>query len=137
MGTAHPQYITKLTIAYRGNRYSQVPVTLSLEKEIDKMPKKVALMQEKKRIALIAHDHNKPDLLEWVKFNRGTLLKHELYATGTTGELLEKELGLKITTFEIGPLGGTNRLAHVYPKGALTFSSSSGTLWRRCRMTHT
>ena len=70
------------------------------------MPAKVALMYAKKRIALIAHDHNKPDLLEWVKFNRDTLLNHELFATGTTGEIIEKELGLKITAFESGPLGG-------------------------------
>ena len=67
---------------------------------------KTALIGERKKIALIAHDNKKADLLEWAKFNKGTLLKHELYATGTTGKLLEKELCSKITTLQSGPLGG-------------------------------
>ena len=45
----------------------------------------------RKRIALIAHDNRKADLLAWAKFNRGTLSKHELLATGTTGALLADE----------------------------------------------
>lgn len=53
-------------------------------------------MDIQKRIALIAHDNKKQELLEWAKFNQGTLSKHKLYATGTTGDILEKELGLKI-----------------------------------------
>ncbi len=85
------------------------------------MPKKVALMDKKKKIALIAHDHNKSDLLEWVKFNRGTLLNHELYATGTTGEIIEKELGLKITTFESGPLGGDQQIGARIAEGTIDF----------------
>lgn len=68
-----------------------------------------SVIGQRKKIALIAHDHKKPDLLEWVKFNRDILLQHELFATGTTGKLLEKELELKITVFESGPLGGTNK----------------------------
>ena len=47
----------------------------------------------KKRIALVAHDNKKQDLLEWARFNRGSLVKHDLCATGTTGTLLEKTLG--------------------------------------------
>ena len=54
------------------------------------MAHKTALIGQRKKIALIAHDHQKPDLLEWVRFNKGTLLQHELYATGTTGKVLEK-----------------------------------------------
>ncbi len=50
----------------------------------------------KKRIALVAHDNRKEDLLEWAKYNRGTLAKHTLYATGRTGKLLEKELSVKV-----------------------------------------
>jgi methylglyoxal synthase len=96
-------------------------MTLSHEKENGNMPKKIALMDTKKKIALIAHDHNKPDLLEWVKFNRGTLLKHELYATGTTGEIIEKELGLKITTFESGPLGGDQQIGARIAEGCIDF----------------
>jgi methylglyoxal synthase len=54
------------------------------------MSNRIAIIGQRKRIALIAHDHQKPDLLEWVRFNKGTLLQHELYATGTTGKVLEK-----------------------------------------------
>jgi methylglyoxal synthase len=85
------------------------------------MANKTALMRQKKKIALIAHDHNKPDLIEWVKFNKGTLLKHELYATGTTGEVLEKELGIKITTFESGPLGGDQQIGARIAEGCIDF----------------
>ncbi len=59
-----------------------------------------------KHIALVAHDNKKADLLEWAKFNRGTLSGHRLFATGTTGSLLAKELELEITCFASGPLGG-------------------------------
>src|SRR5213593_3216035 len=51
-------------------------------------------MSPRKRIALIAHDNRKHDLLDWARYNRGTLGRHELYATGTTGTLLESALGL-------------------------------------------
>jgi methylglyoxal synthase len=68
---------------------------------------KTALIKRKKKIALIAHDNKKEDMMEWAKFNIGTLQQHQLFATGTTGRLLEKELGLEITTLESEPLGGT------------------------------
>jgi len=64
-----------------------------------------ALMAKKKRIALVAHDHKKEDLLLWVKFNKYLLSLHELYATGTTGKIIEKA-GLKVTKLKSGPLGG-------------------------------
>lgn len=64
------------------------------------------LIGKKKHIALVAHDNKKRELIEWVRFNRQTLLRHALYATGTTGTLLEKELDATITKFESGPLGG-------------------------------
>ena len=51
------------------------------------------LMKKKKKIALVAHDHREEDLLEWIKFNKYLLSLHELYATGTTGKILEKEVG--------------------------------------------
>ena len=60
----------------------------------------------KKRIALVAHDARKKDLLEWVAFNRGTLKPYELYATGTTGKLIADETGLDVFCFRSGPLGG-------------------------------
>jgi methylglyoxal synthase len=67
---------------------------------------KTAVIKSRKRIALIAHDNKKEDMLQWAKYNLGTLQKHELFATGTTGLLLERELGLDIHIFESGPLGG-------------------------------
>jgi methylglyoxal synthase len=63
-----------------------------------------------KRIALIAHDNRKQDLLEWSRFNRETLAKHELYGTGTTGGLLKAELDLEVTCFQSGPLGGDQQV---------------------------
>ena len=85
------------------------------------MSKRIALIGKKKRIALIAHDHKKQDLLEWVKFNKGTLLQHELFATGTTGKLLEQELDAKITTFESGPLGGDQQIGARIAEGCIDF----------------
>ncbi len=63
-----------------------------------------------KRIALVAHDHKKQDLLEWARFNRTFLIQHELHATGTTGALLEQELGVSIQKLQSGPLGGDQQL---------------------------
>jgi len=67
-------------------------------------------LPKKKRIALVAHDHRKSDLLEWAKFNRGLLSEHTLYATGSTGTLLERELGLPIHKFQSGPWGGDQQI---------------------------
>jgi methylglyoxal synthase len=85
------------------------------------MAHKIALIGQRKKIALIAHDHQKPDLLEWVRFNKGTLLQHELYATGATGKVLEKELGSKITIFESGPLGGDQQIGARIAEGSIDF----------------
>jgi methylglyoxal synthase len=63
-------------------------------------------MPKQKRIALVAHDNKKEDLLEWVLFNEGSLSEHILYATGTTGSLIERETGLKVHKLQSGPLGG-------------------------------
>lgn len=63
-------------------------------------------MQAVKRIALIAHDNRKQDLLDWVRFNRDALARHRLLATGTTGGLIARETGLEVATFKSGPLGG-------------------------------
>ena len=59
-----------------------------------------------KRIALIAHDNRKQDLLDWVRFNRETLAQHRLFATGTTGNLIARETSLDVVAFKSGPLGG-------------------------------
>ena len=71
--------------------------------------KKIAMDHDKK-IALVAHDNKKRDLVEWAKYNRELLAHHTVYATGTTGEILEQELGLTITKLQSGPLGGDQQI---------------------------
>jgi methylglyoxal synthase len=67
-------------------------------------------MEHDKKIALVAHDNKKRDLVEWAKFNRDLLAHHQVYATGTTGKILEKELGFKIIRLKSGPLGGDQQI---------------------------
>ncbi len=68
------------------------------------------VMSQKKNIALIAHDHKKQDILEWVQYNKSLLKQHAILATGTTGSLLESELDMPILKFESGPLGGDQQI---------------------------
>ena len=74
------------------------------------MPHKRIVMAPDKKIALVAHDNKKRDLLEWAKFNRDLLAHHEVYATGTTGENLERRLGLTVKKLQSGPLGGDQQI---------------------------
>lgn len=74
---------------------------------------------EKKRIALIAHDNKKPDLIEWAAYNKGTLLKHELSATGTTGSLLETALGSPVFKYKSGPMGGDQQIGAKIAEGEI------------------
>jgi methylglyoxal synthase len=78
-------------------------------------------IEVKKFIALVAHDNKKTDLLEWAKYNRDTLASHVLFATGTTGELLAKELELNITRFASGPLGGDMEIGAKIAEGEIDF----------------
>jgi methylglyoxal synthase len=82
---------------------------------------RVIPMKVRKRIALIAHDNRKHDLLDWARFNKGTLGRHELYATGTTGGLLAGELGLTVTRFLSGPLGGDQQVGAGVAEGRIDF----------------
>jgi methylglyoxal synthase len=72
-----------------------------------------------KRIALVAHDDRKRDLLEWAEFNRNILAAHHLYATGTTGRLLGELLDLPVTCFQSGPLGGDQQIGALIASGRL------------------
>ncbi len=74
-----------------------------------------------KKIALIAHDNKKQDLLEWAGFNKDLLAQHELYATGTTGKLLEEELGLKVNRLQSGALGGDQQIGAKIAQGEIDF----------------
>lgn len=83
------------------------------------MPGRLLLMEARKRIALIAHDNRKADLVEWCSHNRATLSRHELYATGTTGSILQESLGLDITRFLSGPLGGDQQVGASIVEGRI------------------
>lgn len=79
------------------------------------------LIPERKRIALVAHDFKKPDLLEWAAWNRSLLVEHDLYATGTTGKLLEEVLGTTVHRFQSGPLGGDQQIGAKIAEGEIDF----------------
>ena len=85
------------------------------------MTEKKLAMGHKKRVVLVAHDNRKQDLLEWAKFNRELLAQHELYATGTTGQLLEQNLMVKIIKFQSGPLGGDLQIGAKITEGEIDF----------------
>lgn len=81
---------------------------------------KIAMGQEK-NIALVAHDNKKRTLVEWARFNRDLLAHHRVFATGTTGELLERELGFEITKMQSGPLGGDQQIGAKIADGGIDF----------------
>jgi methylglyoxal synthase len=76
-------------------------------------------LNSRKHIALIAHDNKKGELAEWAFYNKTTLAKHKLYATGTTGSLLEKKLDQSVTKFLSGPLGGDQQVGARIAEGKL------------------
>lgn len=79
------------------------------------------LIHQKKRIALVAHDNEKQDLMDWAKWNKKLLIEHELYATGTTGKLLEEVLGVHVNKFQSGPLGGDQQVGAKIAEGTIDF----------------
>jgi methylglyoxal synthase len=72
-----------------------------------------------KKLALVAHDNMKQELLDWARFNRDLLARHGLFATGTTGQLLERELGMDIHKLQSGPLGGDQQIGARIAEGAI------------------
>ena len=76
-------------------------------------------LNKRKRIALVAHDHKKADLVEWVRFNKDKLTSHELFATGTTGKLIEEFLGITVKRLMSGPLGGDQQIGSMIAESEL------------------
>ena len=76
-------------------------------------------MGERKRIALVAHDNMKKDMLEWVEYNKTVLAKHELISTGTTGKLLEEKLDRPVKKLLSGPLGGDQQIGAMISEGEI------------------
>jgi methylglyoxal synthase len=70
-------------------------------------------------IALVAHDYKKTDLVEWCDFNKGSLSRYCLYATGTTGRRVTDKTGLKINLLKSGPFGGDMELGAMIANGKL------------------
>ena len=85
------------------------------------MSHKIIPMGLNKKIALVAHDNKKRDLVDWAKFNRVLLAHHKIYATGTTGSVLEKELGFAIEKLQSGPLGGDQQIGSKIVDGEIDF----------------
>ena len=78
-------------------------------------------MGHDKSIGLVAHDNKKRDLVEWAKFNRVLLAHHRIYATGTTGQMLEEELGFEVVKLQSGPLGGDQQIGAKIADGEIDF----------------
>jgi len=72
-----------------------------------------------KRIALVAHDNKKGELIEWAVYNKTALARHRLYGTGTTGTMLEKALGQSVSKFLSGPLGGDQQIGASIAEGKI------------------
>ena len=77
----------------------------------------VRTLAARKRIALIAHDNKKPELIEWAIYNKTVLTKHQLFATGTTGKLLEEALDVSVNRLLSGPLGGDQQIGSLIAEG--------------------
>lgn len=73
----------------------------------------------RKRIALVAHDHKKADLMEWVSHNKEVLSKHELFATGTTGKLIEEKMDRPVKKLMSGPMGGDQQIGAMIANGEI------------------
>lgn len=78
-------------------------------------------MSTRKNIALIAHDNRKQELLEWAEYNKGTLSRHNLFGTGTTGGLISSKLGLEVHKYRSGPLGGDQQIGAGISEGTIDF----------------
>jgi methylglyoxal synthase len=77
------------------------------------------LVRMKKNIALIAHDNLKDRMVDWAKAHKTILQGHSLFATGTTGNRIHTEVGLTLTCFKSGPLGGDQQIGAGIAEGRI------------------
>lgn len=78
-------------------------------------------MANRKRIALVAHDGQKQSIVDWARYNKAILVEHEIWATGTTGTLIEKVLGITVHKLQSGPLGGDQQIGAMIVEGKIDF----------------
>jgi len=78
---------------------------------------KKAKLSKNKSIALVAHDNKKKEILAWCQQHKDELRKHQLFATGTTGSLIEKETSLPLHKLISGPLGGDQQVGSLITEG--------------------
>ena len=83
------------------------------------MQSSVRKMNRSKRIALVAHDNKKNELIEWAVYNKAALAQHHLFGTGTTGTLVEQALGQPVSKFLSGPLGGDQQIGARIAEGKI------------------
>lgn len=83
------------------------------------IPQDIQGARFRKKIALVAHDNKKQDLIEWALYNRELLVQHDLYATGTTGRLLSETLAAPVTCLQSGPLGGDLQIGSRITEGEI------------------
>jgi methylglyoxal synthase len=83
------------------------------------MKNEIRLLAARKRIALVAHDNKKKELIEWAFFNKSTLIRHVLFGTGTTGKLIEDELDVPVKKLLSGPLGGDQQIGSMIAEGKI------------------
>ncbi|MFN8691751.1 MAG: methylglyoxal synthase, partial [Cyclobacteriaceae bacterium] len=88
---------------------------------LDVMKYTTLAIQKVKNIALVAHDNKKHDLLEWARWNKTILQSHNIFATGTTGNMLEEVLEMRIVRFQSGPLGGDQQIGAHITEGKIDF----------------
>lgn len=74
---------------------------------------------KQKRIALIAHDNRKPDLIKWILENKETIQKHFLYGTGTTAKMITEATGMPVNAFKSGPMGGDQQIGAAIVDGKI------------------
>ena len=83
------------------------------------MESTIRTLAGRKHIALVAHDHCKQSLMKWVERRHSVLAKHELYATGTTGNLIQRATGLHVNAMLSGPMGGDQQVGALISEGKI------------------